>query len=147
MPPINMVHYTSPLTSTDSASAHTELSSAAADINSNGGGAICSGKTGLDAKHFLFNYMCTSMPVSIYFEHFEIYKYIFKRPVFIVFSLYYLLIDAKNFKAYCLMPYAILLLPLYFENIFLYLLLVSLQKPTIMVLAWSHFGQIYWSHL
>ncbi|XP_066397760.1 calmodulin-binding transcription activator CBT-like [Miscanthus floridulus] len=42
VPPINMVHYASPLTSTDSASAHTELSSAAADINSNGGGAISS---------------------------------------------------------------------------------------------------------
>lgn len=48
-----MIHYTSPLTSTDSASAHTELSSAAAaaapeDINSNGGGAISSGETCLD---------------------------------------------------------------------------------------------------
>jgi calmodulin-binding transcription activator len=40
-----MIHYTS---STDSASAHTELSSSAAaapeDINSNGGGAVSSGE-------------------------------------------------------------------------------------------------------
>jgi hypothetical protein len=105
-----MVHYASPLTSTDSASAHTELSSAAADINSNGGGAISSGKTCLDPKHFLFDYMCTSSS--------EILKYVnivFKtRPVFIVFSLYYLLIDAKIFRTYCLTPYRILLLSLYF---------------------------------
>jgi len=69
-----MVHYASPLTSTDSASAHTELSSAAADINSNGGGAISSGKTCLDPKQFLFDYMCTSMPVSTSSEIFEICK-------------------------------------------------------------------------
>jgi uncharacterized membrane protein len=25
--------------------------------------------------------------------------------------------------------------------------LVILQKPTIMILAWNLFGQIYWSHL
>jgi hypothetical protein len=57
VPPINMAHYTSPLTSTDSASAHTELSSVAAapEINSNGGRAISSGKTCLDPKHFLFD--------------------------------------------------------------------------------------------
>ncbi|WVZ65971.1 hypothetical protein U9M48_015251 [Paspalum notatum var. saurae] len=47
-PPINVIHYTSPLTSTDSASARTELSSSAAaaaapeEINSHGGGAISS---------------------------------------------------------------------------------------------------------
>nr|CAB3457979.1 unnamed protein product [Digitaria exilis] len=46
VPPINIIHYTSPLTSTDSASARTELSSSAAaaaapeEINSHGGGAI-----------------------------------------------------------------------------------------------------------
>ncbi|TVU39074.1 hypothetical protein EJB05_12477 [Eragrostis curvula] len=45
MPPINLIHYSSPLTSTDSASARTEHSCAAAavapeEINSHGGGAI-----------------------------------------------------------------------------------------------------------
>ncbi|KAF8700830.1 hypothetical protein HU200_034194 [Digitaria exilis] len=45
VPPINIIHYTSPVTSTDSASARTELSSSAAaaapeEINSHGGGAI-----------------------------------------------------------------------------------------------------------
>ncbi|CAN6199044.1 unnamed protein product [Urochloa humidicola] len=45
VPPINIIHYASPLTSTDSASARTELSSSAAaaapeEINSNGGRAI-----------------------------------------------------------------------------------------------------------
>jgi hypothetical protein len=50
VPPINIIHYTSPIISTDSASARTELSSCAAaaapeEINSHGGGAISCGET------------------------------------------------------------------------------------------------------
>ena len=69
VPPINIIHYTSPLTSTDSASARTELSSCAAaapeEINSHGGRAISCGETFLDPKRFLIiDYTCPSMPVS-----------------------------------------------------------------------------------
>jgi hypothetical protein len=68
VPPINIIHYTSPLTSTDSASARTELSSSAAvaapeEINSHRGAAISCGEACFDPKHFLFSdYMCP-MPV------------------------------------------------------------------------------------
>ncbi|KAL6639293.1 hypothetical protein ACP70R_023023 [Stipagrostis hirtigluma subsp. patula] len=56
VPPINMIHYTSPLTSTDSASARTELSSAAApeEINSHGGRAISSESDDQDSSLELF---------------------------------------------------------------------------------------------
>jgi len=88
VPPINVIHYTSPLTSTDSASARTELSSCAAaaaapeEINSHGGTAISCGETFLDPKRFLIiDYTCPSMPVSTsitFFENFEICKYSFR---------------------------------------------------------------------
>ncbi|KAL6862149.1 hypothetical protein ACP4OV_016798 [Aristida adscensionis] len=57
VPPINTIHYTSPLTSTDSASARTELSCAAAapeEINSHGGGAISSETDDHDSSLELF---------------------------------------------------------------------------------------------
>ncbi|XP_062190672.1 calmodulin-binding transcription activator CBT-like [Phragmites australis] len=57
VPPINMIHYTSPLTSTGSASARTELSCAAAapeEINSHGGGAISSETDDHDSSLELF---------------------------------------------------------------------------------------------
>lgn len=83
VPPINIIHYTSPLTSTDSASARTELSSCAAaaaapeEINSHGGGAISCGETCLDPSCFLVvDYICASMLQVYIYNLLKILKYV-----------------------------------------------------------------------
>jgi hypothetical protein len=52
VPTVNLIHYTSPLTSADSTSGHTELS-LPEEINSHGGISASSGETCLDPEHLL----------------------------------------------------------------------------------------------
>jgi hypothetical protein len=70
VPPINMIHYSSPLTSTDSASARTEHSCAVAapeEINSHSRQAISCGEMCIWIPNIclIYDHICTPLSLSV----------------------------------------------------------------------------------